>query len=820
MKKRESLTIVVVSASLFLVLACKPAMAAVPAKPFSEVLKDEYRIQHDQLSKDLRRLTWFETVAAQTFNQEALVTEKDRDPTDIVLRRTRALLADLDEYKATKKLEPLAQALAALENRVKDVPVADKQARRAIYDEVCALRRKIATANPLLDFDSILFAKHDRARANHMCDQYFGYNAQPGGGIFVLEDAFTDQPRTRDLLADAVVQSGRLEGRKLAGGSFLQPQLSYDGGQILFSYTQCDRSAARWSPEKSYHVFRVDSDGSNLVQLTDGSWNDLHPNWMPDGRIVFMSERRGGFGRCHARPVPLTTLHTMDADGRNLMRISHHEANEWHPSIDNNGMIVYTRWDYVDRGHNQAHHPWVTTPDGRDARALHGNFKDRHDDNPDMEMNVSAIPESGRYVATAAPHHGQAYGSLVIINPSARDDNAMAPVRRLTPDAGFVETREKGPQIYGTAWPLAENYYLCVYDRGGGKYGIYLIDAFGNRELLYGDPEIACLGPVPLKPRRVPPRIPAVGEPTRLVNSPTYDEVGAEHALDPNSLGMSGMGVVGVVDVYDSLHPFPDDTKIESLRILQVLPKSTFNHHKPQIGYGCETGARTVLGTVPVEADGSAHFYLPAAKDVFFQAIDNRGLAVQSMRSATYVHAGEKLVCAGCHNRKEQSPFSTVEERGIAFRRTPSRITPEVADSNPLSYPRLVQPVLDKHCVECHAKSADKPKAIDLAAGDWQKNEHHWYTSYRNLYPYAFHFGAKFNPGYDGWTTARTIPGKFGARASKLVQLLDKGHYDVKLSPEEFHRITLWLDCNSDFFGAYEDTESQARGEVVKPTLQ
>ena len=227
-------------------------------------------------------------------------------------------------------------------------------------------------------------------------------------------------------------------------------------------------------------------------------------------------------------------------------------------------------------------------------------------------------------------------------------------MKRLTPDAGFVETRENGPQIYGTAWPLAENYYLCVYDRGGGNYGIYLIDAFGNRELLYRDPEIACLGPVPLKPRPVPPRIPAVGEPTRLVDSPTYDEVGAEHALDPNSPGMSGMGVVGVVNVYDSLHPFPEDAKIETLRIVQVLPKSTFNHHKPQIGYGCETGARAVLGTVPVESDGSAHFYLPAAKDVFFQAIDNRGLAVQSMRSATYVHAGEKLVCAGCHERSQR----------------------------------------------------------------------------------------------------------------------------------------------------------------------
>ncbi len=115
---------------------------------------------------------------------------------------------------------------------------------------------------------------------------------------------------------------------------------------------------------------------------------------------------------------------------------------------------------------------------------------------------------------------------------------------------------------------------------------------------------------------------------------------------------------------------------------------------------------------------------------------------------------------------------------------------------------------------------AGQAKVIDLAAGDWQKDQHHWYASYRNLYPYAFHFGAKFHPGYDGWTSARTVPGKFGAKASKLVELLERGHYDVKLSPAEFRRITLWLDCNSDFFGAYEDTAAQARGEIVKPSLE
>ena len=134
----------------------------------------------------------------------------------------------------------------------------------------------------------------------------------------------------------------------------------------------------------------------------------------------------------------------MDADGRNMVRLSHHEGNEWHPSVNGNGMIVYSRWDYVDRGHNQAHHPWITTPDGRDPRAIHGNFKPSHDLNPDMELSVVAIPGSPCYVATASAHHWQAYGSLIVIDPRVRDDDALAPVRRLTPDVGFPETAERG----------------------------------------------------------------------------------------------------------------------------------------------------------------------------------------------------------------------------------------------------------------------------------------------------------------------------------------------------------------------------------------
>ncbi|MGA2617537.1 MAG: hypothetical protein ABSF26_08015 [Thermoguttaceae bacterium] len=748
------------------------------------------------------------------------------------MRTTRALLADLNRCGPVGHGSKLEQELAGLAAQVAALDVARKVDRFALFQRVCTLRRRIAFSNPLLDSGSIVFVKRRLAAANHMCDQYYGNFARAGGGLFLLQDPFGRSPRVKNLLEGSTVENGRLRTKALQGGSFLQPSLSYDGRTVVFAYTQSGSSDPKWgvemkerppwTAETSYHIFRVAIDGTDLIQLTDGPWNDLHPNWLPDGRIVFISERRGGFGRCHGRPVPLYTLHAMDADGRNLLRLSHHEGNEWHPSVNNDGMIVYSRWDYVDRGHNQAHHPWITTPDGRDPRSIHGNFKPSHDLNPDMELNVVAIPGSRRYVATAAAHHSQAYGSLIVIDPRVPDDDALAPVRRLTPDVGFPETAEQGALAYGTAWPLSEHYYLCVYSPSGDGHGIYLLDAFGNRELLYRDLQIGCLGPVPVQPRPTPPIVPAVGEPARLTEYPTFRAVGDEHAVDTTRSATAEKAVVSLINVYDSLYPLPAGVKIRAIRIMHLLPKSTPLHHKPQIGYGSETSARAVLGTVPVEEDGSACFYLPPGKSVYFQGLDQRGCAVQSMRSATYVHDGEKLTCAGCHERKGRSPRQTLAGPPKALGREPSDIQPEVEGSNPLSFPRLVQPVLEKHCVKCHGQNASEPP--DLRQGDWQQDKFHWYQSYRNLRPYAFHYGAprndKVENQYDRWQPARTLPGKFGARASRLLLLLDKGHYDVKLSPEELRRIIVWLDANSDFFGAYENVDAQVRGELVLPNLR
>ena len=764
---------------------------------------DEYAL----LARDIANRAWFDRVASQAFDARALILTSDRDPLDVVLRRTAALAADLAARTDAPDLSGEPAELKKLQAACAKTPVDQAPTRRALFDRACTLRRRIALANPLLNFDKLLFiTRHDPGGPFHMCDQFYGCNARPGGGLFVLSDPFGSEPKVANLLANSVVENGRLKGSKLIGGAFLSPELSFDGKTVMFAWTQAKAAKTyTWGPTKSYHIFRCGADGRGLTQVTDGDADDFDPCFLPNGRVAFISLRRGGYLRC-GRHCPVYAMFSMAPDGGDIVPLSYHETHEWQPSVDNDGMIVYTRWDYVDRDTNIAHHIWISYPDGRDPRSFHGNYPLVRKSRPWMEMDIRAIPGSNRYVAVTGAHHGNAIGSLVLIDRRVEDDSAMSQLKRLTPEAPFPEAEgsTRTCMRYGTPWPLSENYYLCVHDPDAKNRGIYLIDRFGNRELIYRDASVSCLSPIPLRPRPRPPAIP--------------DQT-VQTAAAIKAAGKAPPATVAVMNVYDADFPWPKGTKIKALRLIQLLPKSTAPPNKPRIGVANQTNARAVLGTVPVEPDGSVHFEAPVAKPFYFQALDERGLAVQSMRSVTYVHPGERLTCRGCHEPKLQAaPFEKTSVLPTAMRRAPSKITPDVDGSNPFSYPRLVQPVLDRHCVTCHAKN--KGKAPDLGPTVTRSNG--WTQSYVSLagkYGFYFHVSnGSIRTGIHGGS--RTVPGKFGAKASKLFQMLDKGHNKLKLPPEDLHRLTLWLDANSEFYGAYHDTDKQARGEVVLPDLQ
>jgi hypothetical protein len=392
----------------------------------------------------------------------------------------------------------------------------------------------------------------------------------------------------------------------------------------------------------------------------------------------------------------------------------------------------------------------------------------------------------------------------VLIDQRMADDGATSQLERLTPEVPFPEAEgpRRGNEVYGTPWPLSEDDYLCVHDPKAKNHGIYWIDRAGNKELIYRDPAIPCLSPIPLRPRPMPPVIP----------ERTTQTAAAKKAAEGDRPAM-----IAVMNVYDSDFQWPKDTRVTALRIIQVLPKTTPVNVKPKIGVARQTNARAVLGTVPVEADGSAYFEAPVGKLIYFQALDERGMAVQSMRSGTYVHAGEHLTCQGCHEPKDWSP-SLPRTVPLALRRPPSKVRPDCDGSNPFNYVRLVQPVLDRNYVACHQEK----EALDLTGPiEGGPGGYKFTRSYNNLAPgYGFYFHAfnrSINSGVHGGS--RTIPGKFGAQAAKLLKYLDQQHYGVNLSEEDFHRVVLWLDCNSEFYGAYENTEAQARGELVEPSL-
>ena len=819
-------------------------------------VKTEWEEQLTNVYAELQRLDWYHkpAVKRQAARKAALILDSDRDPTDVVLRRTRALLGELLGKRGANRARLAADAarLSHIDQIALAVPVRLVDARHALFFEASRVRRDVALSNPLLDFDRVLFVKRHFLRwgTGPAQKQYQGHRTHGGGALCVLEQPFGNAPRLTNLLADSICQRGRMKGRRLERGDFACQELSYDGKTILFAYTENSQAAGpaqfidtKRTLKNTYHVFKVDADGRNLVQLTDGPFNDVDPCFLPNGRIAFISERRGGCGRSAADRN--YTLHGMAADGSNMVRLSHHETNEWQPSVDHHGMILYTRWDIWDRGYFQAMNVWQTYPNGSDGRAIFGNYYEGAQPCPNATMDVRAIPGSHKLIGTATSYFEQSYGALIVIDPSIPDDPEMTKLKRITPDQPFAwreMSRYTGPLDYGTPWPLNELFCLCVYDsdsaiRRGPKnnYGMYLVDAFGNKELLYRAPEISCLSPIPLRARPKPP----------IAHRQATEAVRAGDMTPSRGPDAVPMATVGVLDVYRSYYPIPASARIKELRIIQVAYKGVVGRNIPVTGYGeghgHDKGGRMVLGTVPVEDDGSAYFRMPAGVPIAFQAVADDGLAVQAMRSVTYAQPGERLLCIGCHEPQSAAPGHG-KLLPKAFRREPSPIVPDVDGSNPVSFPLLVQPILDRRCVGCHQDNLDK--APSLARGDrWRRSgttyyddakakytpsippkrlreeghKYAWYDSYINLYPFVREASFVMHGPQDG---AQTKPGTFGARVAKLYQMLKKGHNDVQLSDAEMHRIALWIDMNCRFFGPTRNLMAQAMGKRVRPEIE
>ncbi len=816
-----------INSKLALLVAVYSLSSSLLRADITERVRESWEDEYLHIAFQLDRYTklkddYHQRLENETYDPQACIMPEDSDPLDVVIRRTEALIADLSN-KGVGGLNSYSENLASIKSEAQGMSNEDD--RRAKYREVRVIQREVAFKNPLLTADTLLFNRFwipNAQNSSHMVNQYLKCRNLSPARICYLLNPWSDNPSVVDVLENSVVENGKWEGEKL-GDCAIQPDVSFDGNKIAFSY--------------DLNLFTVNRDGSGLRQITEsGSDGDWDPCWLPgDERLVFVSLRRGGSGRCHTKPT--FCMYGCKSDGSDLIPISYHETNEWHPSINNDGMIVYCRWDYVDRDSDIAHHIWICGPDGTDPRAPHGNYPHPYHTldvdvpwyerpnagrgtRPWMEMNIRAIPETEKYVATAAPHHGRAFGSLVIIDPTVPDDGNMSQLKRLNPLDPFPESEtEKRATIWGTPYPLSEDYFVCSHDprftqyrysrekdgRVGVpdehkdnpiKHNLYLLDRFGNIQLLWAfDDSVSSIDPIPLESRESPPIV------------PTKTFQGERSGMDEHY-----RATISINNVYEADMPWPEDYDIKWMRIVQLFPCPSSVSTPSSGPYGANT--RMSLGIVPVEDDGSVYCEAPIEKAIYFQLLDENKMAVHSMRSDAFVHPGENLSCIGCHEDRLKTPVPTTNK---AMKRAPSRPEPEAIGLEPISFPRHIRPILESNnCVGCHKdKNASGPQYLvyDSIAG-YRKSD-----LKEPGYLFFFHGSGNGHIGKDMVGGSRTIPGYFGSNYSRMGKKLLEPEHRERLTEEDFSKIMTWIDCNSMQYGTYtkDDQAKEEAGELVWP---
>jgi hypothetical protein len=667
-------------------------------------------------------------------------------------------------------------------------PDATESTRRALYFQARWAVRRMALANPLLDFNDLVLVRGAPGTWSHMSDQYLGWWSRPGGGLYVLHGFKTDHPNLQCLT------------KGFPPGNVIRPDLSWDGKKVLFAWCKHYPGLSNWPdkldksrlPEDSfYHLYEVNVDGTGLRQLTFGKYNDFDGRYLPTGEIVFCSTRRGQatqlskataagtlrdpalpecYVRCGGgpeRPCAVYTLHVMDGEGKNLRPISAFEMFEWTPSVDDQGRILYSRWDYVDRYGQNNMGLWATRPDGSGVQAVFGNYTR----SPECFFEARSIPGSRRLIFTASGHHSITAGSLVLLDPRAGPDLPAA-MTRLTPEVPFPESEGQPKTYYANPFPLSEMYHLVAWsDRplrfqgetnDAAALGVYLYDAFGNLTLLYRDPSLGSQYPLPVRAR---PRPPIIGRQA------------GDDAMEGRML---------LLNVYEGLGGTRPGT-IKRLRVVGMPVKTHPSMNSPSIGVTTHDAGRFVLGTVPVEADGSAWFRVPAGTTFYVQALDEEGMAVQSMRSGVYLQSGQTQTCIGCHESRTTAPSNRAP---LAVRRPPSKLLPGPEGSWPLDYARLVQPVLERQCVACH-RPGTKGEKYDLTAS----------RSYETMVGYGS--PSLKDVVMERYREQRSVAGQCEARMNPVLKLLKQGHCEVKLSPDEWSRLITWMDTLGQRSGSF-----------------
>ncbi|MHC5068215.1 MAG: HzsA-related protein, partial [Planctomycetota bacterium] len=510
---------------------------------------------------------------------------------------------------------------------------------------------------------------------------------------------------------------------------------------------------------------------------------DNDPCYLPNGDIIFISTRSQSFGRCHGgRYNPAWVLYRSNADGSVIRQLSFGNENEYEPAVLADGTIAFSRWEYTNRHEMYFHMLWTCNPDGSGVANFYGNDTIH----PMMITEPRAIPGSQRVVATATGHHSYSTGTIVLIDPS-KGENGPDPLTRLTPETSFPES-EGWPSIhYSHPDPISEDLFLVSradhqivkQNRKGtpppvAGRGIYLIDTLGGRELLFEDPAMASFSPLALRARQQPPLLPDLMADASETEATLYIQDVYQTRNDPEGVIKPG-----------SIHAIRVNAQGVQPRVNRTACSEPVRVEVP----------KRILGTAPIAADGSVAITVPANTALQLQLLDEHGMAVMTERSFFYLQPGEARSCIGCH---EPSGSAPLPQPTLSMRAEPQRLTPLPGPDYPggLSFMRTVQPVLDRHCIDCHGlqQEAGGVNLVHDGALSYPR-------SYRALVARGNHKVGDKRYQAENLDANFSRPYDYGAHTNRVSKLLLDGHHGVALDDESWQRLVGWLDLNAQCYG-------------------
>ena len=571
---------------------------------------------------------------------------------------------------------------------------------RDLYLAVRRVKRRIMLSDPVIDFSKVLFVDVPAVDAlNHQSMHRVWPQAQQDCG--------------RLLVLEGLGPGGRL--RKLAGprpGMFWRPDLSYDGKRVLFCY--------RPKGDRTFHLYETGLNGKGLRQLTYGSYDDLDPIYAPDGRILFLTDRGNSYARC-AVGHPSYVLARCEPDGKGIYILSASNEPEYTPAMLPDGRVLYTRWEYTDKELMRIQSLWTANPDGTAVNTFWGNQSYR----PDMLIEARPMPDGHRVMFSGQGHHDVIHGSLGILDLRECETlNYPDGLTKVTPDLPWAEVGD-GPherpesdgyhasgdfEGYRCPYPLSDDLFLVCARPRGGRFQLYLMDIDGNRELLY-EGAYDILYPMPIRPRKRPPGLPDRVAWPGLESEGRRVEPGVLYSANvfegmPNEVREVAKYVRVINQDYTT---FTLGLKTQGPEAWDGVPHM---HAGPPVSITGNDGIKRILGTVPIEPDGSVRMQVPPAKQLHFQLLDEHYRAVQTMRSFTNVMPGESRGCVGCHEMHSRAPaeYTAQALQKPAVVPTPPPWGPEYN----LSYRGDIQPVLDKHCGSCHRNGGVAQDKLDL----------------------------------------------------------------------------------------------------------